>query len=231
VRIVLTPEQLAQIAAESTELLRDNQILAAAVFDRDAMVCVVLIAPAERLRAEIEASLELTIAAVVALGRLHFERTRSAYWRERVAKVSIEDTDKSKALDEIRRMNRLADDATRALLDAPAESRIARLVEVVAASASFEDWIVARKRADQFVILAAARRKSGDSVRSGILAEALMARRIIVRDTPDLSLFPRRCVAIAIEDLVLAFSPLPESDAVAPIPELLATRLAPVVRL
>jgi signal transduction histidine kinase len=129
-------------------------------------------------------------------------------------------------------MDRLADDAAQALLDVPAESRLARLGEILAASASFEDWLVARKRNDQFVVIAAARRKSGDSMRSSVLAEALMSRRMTTRDTPDLSLFPGRCVAIAIEDLAIALSPVSDTATAEPILELLATRLAPpIVRL
>jgi hypothetical protein len=131
------------------------------------------------------------IDAVFAL----FERTTATYWREQAAEASTVADRESKALDEIRRMGRLADEAAQALLDAPAETRLARLGEVVAASTSFEDWLVARKRGDQFVVIAAARRKPGDSWRSGVLAEALMSHRIVIRDTPDLSLFPHRCAA------------------------------------
>jgi signal transduction histidine kinase len=230
-RVTLTPEQLAPIVAEAKTLDAHDQVLGAAGFDRDVSVSALLIAPAERPRSELEASLELAISAVLAVCQLHLERTTSAYWRERAAQASADVNHESKALDEIRRINRLADDAACALLDAPAESRSARLGELVAASASFEDWLVARKRDDQFIVIAAARRNLGDSLKSSTLAEALMTHRIVARDTPDTSLFPRRCAAIAIEDLIIALSPVSDTTIVTPILELLAKRLAPIVRL
>jgi hypothetical protein len=134
-RVVLTPQQIAAISAEARRLDTRAQILAATEFDRDMSAKVVLIAPPiDRFRPELEASLQLAIDAALAICRLHLERKTSAHWRKEAANASAKLDDESKALDEIRRIGRIADDASRALLDAPAESRLVRLGEVVAAS-------------------------------------------------------------------------------------------------
>ena len=49
-----------------------------------------------------------------------------------------------------------------------------------------------------------------------------MTRRMTTRDTPDLSALPHRCVAIAIDDLLIALSPASETVTAARIVELLA---------
>ncbi|HUA34377.1 MAG TPA: ATP-binding protein [Candidatus Binataceae bacterium] len=175
----LSAPQLESLIARARKVDPRARIHAAALSRHGAVVKAIAITTSEIGQPQLEASLELAAEAAAACCRRQSGTVTAASWRQLAADAAERAAASLKALDEVSRRIRDADDAARLVSLAARDARYERLGAFIADAAGAHDWGVGRTRGAELEILAASRKFELDSV---AIADALSNSQIVVRD-------------------------------------------------
>jgi signal transduction histidine kinase len=240
--LALTPAELAAIAQIGKN--GDQRLAAAAAFsDGGSTVRIAIVAPADRTRAELNASMELMARAVLSELALSSARTSLDFWRTHGAERSRQAAGaRRELLREREAEKRLNVAVAAARLASPAE-RFERLGELVATAAGFDQWIVAIAEGSALNVAAMSpgletfelgkttsalahsfRRRITISRRQGLRA----SNAFLPQKYPEDKIFDRSYVCIPFGDGVIALASRNER-ASADAAQAILERLAPVI--
>jgi signal transduction histidine kinase len=144
-RIALSVRELDAIAraAHTNDADAPVHLAGAAFIDGGQPVRIALVAPFDRTRGEIEASLELIARANFAELELSAVRASLEFWRRQGARTGREANGATRALARERRAAQELDTAASAARGFLAHERFARFGALISSYAGFEQWIVA----------------------------------------------------------------------------------------
>ncbi len=141
-RLTLSAKDIAAIA--SVKKIGEGQQLAASAFTNgDNAVRIAIVAPADRARSELDASMELIARSVFGEIALSSARASLNFWRTHGIESGRQAVGARRALVQERATTNYLDDAAAQALRAQPAERFARFGEIVASGAGFDQWMVA----------------------------------------------------------------------------------------